>query len=486
MIGPLLDRCRTAVASMSPQMRSSLAPILRHAPESLKYGNSYRKWRRQLCLLKGDASFVPYYQTRKLQNILCTALTFSDFYRAKFHNLTEKGIDLCYETHQNWNDIPITTGDEVNRFSKEMCVVNHEVLDTAMTGGSSGRPVKFFIDRDRSPIEIAFHHDAWATAGYRVGQARCVLRGFEPIANSPMFWDPALAELRCSVFFSSDEQLEAYVAAIRSRSIRYIHGYPSALASLADFILRSPIGPMKDIDGLFPISERLYGHYRRRFERAFPNARIVATYGLSEKVAFAVERDKSPDVYCFNPLYGYSELVDDHGSVVTRPGAWGRIVSTGLLFTKMPLIRYETGDRAELVELPNASSGYQLVVRNITPKHGTEFFVGHSGALIPLSGALHFGDELLGIREFQFRQTRPGEVVIKMVPSPGAVPRFEAFRARLNRKASGDLTFGVEVTDHLPLSKRGKRKFIDQQLNITDMPSYRLHTSSSDEQKNPA
>jgi hypothetical protein len=73
-----------------------------------------------------------------------------------------------------------------------------------------------------------------------------------------------------------------------------------------------------------------------------------------------------------------------------------------------------------------------------------------------------------------------------MVPSPGAVPRFEAFRARLNRKASGDLTFGVEVTDHLPLSKRGKRKFIDQQLNITDMPSYRLHTSSSDEQKNPA
>jgi phenylacetate-CoA ligase len=41
--------------------------------------------------------------------------------------------------------------------------------------------------------------------------------------------------------------------------------------------------------------------------------------------------------------------VDDGGGPVVEPGASGRIISTGLLFPGMPFIRYDTGDKAQLV-----------------------------------------------------------------------------------------------------------------------------------------
>ena len=83
-----------------------------------------------------------------------------------------------------------------------MCTRPPEELDTGSTGGSSGKPVKFYLDRNRSPIEYAFVHDAWSRAGFRAGDPRCVFRGVE-LSNADkthMQYDPALAELRCSVF----------------------------------------------------------------------------------------------------------------------------------------------------------------------------------------------------------------------------------------------------------------------------------------------
>jgi len=47
-----------------------------------------------------------------------------------------------------------------------------------------------------------------------------------------MQYDQALAELRCSVFHLTDETMRGYYEAIRARGIRYIHGYPSAIAVL--------------------------------------------------------------------------------------------------------------------------------------------------------------------------------------------------------------------------------------------------------------
>jgi phenylacetate-CoA ligase len=269
------------------------------------------------------------------------------------------------------------------------------------------------------------------------------------------------------VFHLTDAVMRGYCEEIRRRRIRFIHGYPSAIAIFASFMLRAGLAPLPWISGVFLTSERLYPGQRDIIMQAFAGATVVPFYGLSEKVAFACARKDDLDVYEFYPLYGYAELLDDDGVPVTVPGAAGRIVSTGLLFPGMPFIRYETGDSAELVALPRADNGYRLAVRGITPKHGTEFFIGRSGALLAVKGIIsNLQGTASGIREYQFYQDTPGEAVVRIVPLGPASADFSGYQALLNRKTGGELHTVVEVVDRIALSPRGKRKFIDQRLKM--------------------
>jgi phenylacetate-CoA ligase len=184
-------------------------------------------------------------------------------------------------------------------------------------------------------------------------------------------------------------------------------------------------------------------------------------------VAFASARADDPDVFEFEPLYGYTELVDDDGAPVVAAGMSGRIISTGLLFRGMPFIRYDTGDTAELVALPNPINGYRLTVRDIRPKHAVEYLVGRSGALIAIKGIIsNLQGTAYGIREYQFYQDTPGEALVRVVPLSRNATDFSSYRDLLNRKLSGELRVAVEIVDRIPMTPRGKRKFIDQRLDL--------------------
>jgi phenylacetate-CoA ligase len=94
-------------------------------------------------------------------------------------------------------------------------------------------------------------------------------------------------------------------------------------------------------------------------------------------VLFAIERaDLS---YEFEPLYGAAELIDDAGRPITEVGQEGRIVGTGFLSTGMPFIRYDTADRATLVEPATAANGQRLQLGQIIPRRKPDFLVSASG-----------------------------------------------------------------------------------------------------------
>jgi len=264
----------------------------------------------------------------------------------------------------------------------------------------------------------------------------------------------------------TDATMRGYYDAIVNRGIRFIHGYPSAIAIFAAYLLRAGLAPLAEIAGVFPTSERFSADQHDIVRQAFARATLVPFYGLSEKVAFACALPDDPDVFAFDPLYGYTELVDDSGAPLVTPGASGRIVSTGLLFPGMPFIRYDTGDSAQLVETPRASNGYRLTLRGITPKHGTEYLLGRSGSLIAVKGIIsNLQGTAYGIREYQFYQDTPGEAVVRLVPLSGATD-FSSYREPINRKLAGELRMAVEIVDRIATTPRGKRKFIDQRLDL--------------------
>jgi phenylacetate-CoA ligase len=469
-----LDIARGAYAHLPAQARSNIAWALRLIPEDLKWGSTYRDWRESLTQTRRNPALIQDRQDRSRLAVVAIAAERSPYYRALFGDVFGTRVtpqQLLDDAH--WRQIPILTPAIVMDQAREMCTRPLTELDIGSSGGTSGKPVKFYLDKHRSPIEYAFVHDTWARAGFRAGDPRCVFRsldlGGSGSERTCMQYDPPLAELRCSVFHLSDETMRSYHDEIVNRGIRFIHGYPSAIMIFAAFLLRAGLAPLSQIRGVFPTSERFNASHSEVVSRAFGHPKIVPFYGLSEKVAFASVPADDLDVFEFEPLYGYTELLDDEDTPVTTVGATGRIVSTGLLFPGMPLLRYDTGDRAELIAPPAAANGYRLTVRGISPKHGIEYLLSRSNLLIAVKGVIsNLQGTAYGIREYQFYQDTPGELVVRIVPLPGASNDFTNYRDLLNRKMEGELRATIEIVDAIATTPRGKRKFIDQRLDLSN------------------
>ena len=466
-----LDVARGAYAKLPYRTRARIGQALRLVPPRLRYGATYARWRDILASTRNDPGTIRRMQDDARLAIVRTAFDNSPLYRSRM--LAEFGADFDPATALDpavWARMPILSPDTVADTREQLCTRPPGELDNGSTGGTSGKPVRFFLDRGRSPIEYAFVFDAWSRAGYKAGDWRAVFRGVEvnDAAGSAIERDPALAELRFSVFNLTDEAMERFHAAILKDGISFLHGYPSAIGMFASWLMRSGRGPMKSIRAVFLMGERLYPNYRAAIENAFPDARITPFFGLSEKCAFATEVEGQADVYDFEPLYGFTELLDSDNRPVTQVGQRGRLVTTGLLFKGMPFIRYDTRDEATLIDPPSAANGWRLRVERIVPRRGHEFLVSKDGRLIPILALVVFGDEMNGIAEFQFMQETPGKAVMKIVRRADAPSdTADRFVELMARKTGGDIEIVPEYVDALPVSPRAKRRFIDQRLDVS-------------------
>lgn len=466
----LMDVARGAYAKLPFRTRAQIGALLQFLPARYRYGATYQAWRKRLSAARANPAGIAQMQAAMRVSMLTEAFEKSPYYRAALTHAFGAGFNPADALDPAiWARVPILSPETVSERRDALCTVPTSQLSSGSTGGTSGKPVRFYLDKSRSPIEYAFVFDAWSRVGYREGDWRAVFRGVEveDAGGQAIERDPALAEMRFSIFNLTDELMARFHSEIEKDGIIYLHGYPSAIGMFASFLMRTGRGPMNRIRAVMLMGERLYPNYREAIEAAFPKAELVPFFGLSEKCAFAVEAPGKPDVYDFEPLYGFTELLDADDLPVTRAGQRGRLVSTGLLFKGMPFIRYDTRDEATLIEAPSAANGWRLRVERIVPRRGHEFLVSADGNLIPILALLVFGTEMDEIREFQFFQDTPGAAVIRIVrPKQGPLPDVQPFLDLVSRKSGGRIRLTPEYVEALPVSPRAKRRFIDQRLDV--------------------
>ena len=453
------------VRAPGPVRRAASLP-LSLLPHSLRYGRSYRMWRERIVALRADPVARTAYVAQRRGHLLVVAMN-APLYAgrlAPFADAIARGIDDA-----TWARLPILTKDDVRNHGAAMLAVPATSLDLVSTGGTSGNPVAFWLDKGRSVPEFAFINDAWTRSGYRDRDVRAVFRGvlIHNVAETPMEFEPALGELRCSPFHLTDEAMRAYAVEIRRRRIRFIHGYPSAIAIFAAWLAREG-ETWSQIAGLFPISETLLDHQRALFAQVFPNAQVIPFYGMSEKAAFAVERAGAPGVYDFNPVYGLAELVDADGAPVNTPGQRGRVIGSGFMSLGMPFLRYDTGDEATLVDAPTPANGYKLSVSGLRSRWRQEFLVSKTGGLVSISAINIHSRRYSAVREFQFHQDTAGEATLLAALAEGATEAdAQEFLNEIAAKLAGAIDFSLDLREALPTTTRGKRQLIDQKLDLT-------------------
>ncbi len=154
---------------------------------------------------------------------------------------------------------------------------DHEVPGGAFrytTGGSSGQPLIFYIDRRRQAHDQAARMRTHAWFGVRHGEREVYLWG-APVELSKQDRIKALRDRLTnqrlfSAFAMSAETMGGYVDEIRRFRPACIFGYPSSLALLAEFV-QSAGGPIRlpSLKAVFPTGETLYPHQRRLLGEIF-------------------------------------------------------------------------------------------------------------------------------------------------------------------------------------------------------------------------
>lgn len=466
----LMDVARGAYIRSPEFVRRSLAPIMSLVPTSARFGSTYRIWRERIALAKTETDYANEQHLGALRDLLAKAHAGSPFYRDLIDGSLGAGFDLSQLELADLLRLPVLRKEDLRAAGDDVLAVPKSLVDRGDTSGSNGeKPFSFYLDKDRSPREMAFVYDGWARCGFTETDAKVVLRGVGIDNQGKILhqYDPVMHDLRLSAFPLLREHVSIYLDLIDKHQVRYIYGYPSAIEVMCRHMIELGRKPKLTILGIMPISEPLYSHQRRTIKAALGDVVIAHFYGQSEKVLFAEEVE--PDVYVFNPLYGLAELVDEAGERITTPGVEGRVVGTGFLTIGMPFIRYDTEDRATLVELPSEVNGQQLKVRDLTPRRKPGFLITAEGnRLVTVDFTPESPRFFKGIDEYQFYQDTPGESTIRYVASPDGTHQDALNIARdLEIRAQGRIKFGVERVTSLGSGRSGKRAFIDQRLDVS-------------------
>ena len=269
-----------------------------------------------------------------------------------------------------------------------------------------------------------------------------------------------------SPFDMTDEDLFHYANKINEFEPVALEAYPSCIYILTNFLKKNNL-KINTLKSIFTSSETLYPHQREVIE-SYLGIKILDAYGNTERNAMIMECEKGS--YHIISEYGIIELIGREAEGITEEGAHGEIIATGFINYAMPFIRYKTDDIGVYTQQRQCPCGRHLPLLKRLEGRVQEFIVAKDGSLIPLGPAI-FGihdAEWANIKQIQFVQEKTGHLILQLVKHPGysdaEIEKYvlNLFNARLEDTC--DLT--VKFLEDIPLTERGKYKFLIQNLPI--------------------
>ena len=305
------------------------------------------------------------------------------------------------------------------------------------TGGSSGKALTVLLDKASIYRERAVVTHYLRQFGYDPLRTRTVAF-FGHNKDQDYYYSPLKNEIVISPFrLFRDGQLDAICEDIEKFGASFVMGYPSAIYLFAQLLEKA--GRTMHFERVVYYAENCSPEEKVYIERVL-GCPVESYYGHTERAVFAEIHDSG---CVFNDYYGYTELVPTE-----EPGEY-RIVCTGFLSRKMPLIRYATDDVVQLDESGAMHLvGHKRSEVHLVSKNGQEIFKG--------AMTLHVG-ELKKIRRYQYVQNEPGKVELRIVQEqPLTEEELRNVRDYITRRCEGLLDVEIKFVQELQLTTRGK------------------------------
>ena len=451
-----------------PLLKSTLGAGLGLLPLPWLLGKRFRS----ICRFVHDAQWwqaerVHQYQLDKLREILTLAYKKTTYYHQVFDSIGFSPQD--FQTLDDMNKLPIIDKQVIIDNLSDMCTksVTSGNIDYGSTGGTSGTPLHFYINANRSATEYAYLTTSWQRAGFKLGEPMAVLRGqtVEPDRNGLRHeYDPILRHHYYSNFHMSDENMARYLEHIATIGPCILHAYPSSAQTLAKYIIGNAQQYPINIKGILLESENVYPDQVSIIEKAF-KSKTFSCYGHSEKLVMACQCEHT-DNYHVWPTYGYFELLDDDGVPITTPGKRGEIVGTGFINTVVPFIRYRTGDYAKYVADHCHACGRQhTIISDLKGRWPQGELIATDGSAISMTTLNVHDDTFKNVLEYQFHQPTPGKATLCVIPITNLNETEQKLIIdNINKRLQGQIMLDLEIRTKLFKTARGKQPRVVQKF----------------------
>jgi len=447
-------------------IKKILGVALSTVPLPLLLGGQFRRWHQLAREADGwDAQWIQDYQLAELRRVLTLAYEKTEFYRETFRTVGFQPGD--FKTLEDLERLPTIDKATVRANWQRMLTrpVNDPGIDLVATGGTSGEPMQFYMSSTRHAPEFGHLTACWSRVGYQPGDVFAVLRGrviTKPTNGMYHQYDPLFRYHYYSTFHMSPSDLRAYLGHMNKVQPKFLHAYPSSLFALVEFAASEGLTLPKSLRAVLFESEALFPHQRALFKNKL-GVRTFSCYGHSEKLVMAAQCEGS-DEYHVAPTYGYCEVLNEKGGRISA-GEKGELTGTGFINDVMPFIRYRTGDGVTRGADKCSACGRQhMLLTEIQGRWGQEFLVCRDGRTLISMTSLNLHDDTFdGITRFQFQQSEPGKVSLKLVTAKSDLKKDAArFQRHFAPKLGHAIDLEVCFVDEIPLTRMGKQPMIDQ------------------------
>ncbi|WP_339627076.1 hypothetical protein [uncultured Winogradskyella sp.] len=402
----------------------------------------YRKNR----LIKHNLNF---HNSDELLNIVNNAISIIPYYKNKYKNKLSNIVEFESTVSFIDKDLVMNNWDE---FLLPNYKKNKTIEGT--TGGTSGKPLRLVLPRNRFIFELATMYKMWEVLDWK-GEARAILRNAKFNTIKTYKVDPVKKEVVFDGFKSTDEHYQFVYDTFIKLNLKFLHAYPSSIYQFALFLDRKKLDTTF-IKGVFCGSEAFLPEQENLIVNKL-GLNVFSWYGHSEKLVLGGRCENNEAIH-IEPSYGYFELIDEKGNVINKKGEIGEIVGTTLHNKYMPLIRYKTGDFAEFVGDYCEDCKRSLpLIKNIQGRWEINNIYLNDNSYVSVTALNLHSDEYNHIEGMQYVQYEKGKLEIKIIKSDSfSVLIEEKFITHFKAAFNGKCSFKLNYVDKIEKETNGK------------------------------
>jgi phenylacetate-CoA ligase len=433
-----------------------------------KYYTGNDAWKKLQELLDNESKSrqeIERLQEEKIKKLIKYAYKNCSYYKEKFD---AKKIIPENITLENFNQLPILQKKDIKErlLDLKSSVIDEKNLTKTGTGGSTGVPTHFYLDRNFLSYVWALKVRNLMWTGWKIGEWDFRLWGsaFDVRPADIVREKIALHIKRIKVypaFEISQKLIKKFISDIIRHRPTIIQGYNMPLVVVAKYILKHKITLGYKPRGVINCAETLFDPQRRLMEEAY-GCKVFNRYGGRE-LSDVCHECQHGNMHINDDLV-YVEIVDDNGNLV-EPGKLGHILLTGLENFGMPFIRYKVEDMGILDDKnKQCPCGRPLrIMRSV---------IGRSQDILRLKDGKYLAGEFFphlfkdfNIKKFQVIQEKVDEFRIKVVKDTGLSQEDILYLENKIKEYTENSSVIFDFVEDIENSASGKFRFTISKIN---------------------